>query len=126
MGIKTATFQLEVQCLNQLHHRKAPQKNKTQCKLQPLASKHYSTCHVTLSTTFRSCVCVVAETAADTLHCTVSSETFCSLNKRILHNAHHLQITHACCVHDDKSAHKCAIHTDTTPWTQSEAWSSAS
>ena len=67
---------------------------------------------------------VLAVTAADTLHRTVSSETFCSLNKRFLHNAHHLQITHACCIHDVKSVHVCA--TDTTPWTQSEAWLSVS
>jgi len=89
-------------------------------------STHFSTCHVTLSTTSRSCARVVAVKAADKLHCTVSCETFCSLNKKFLHNAHHLQITHACCVHDVKSAHKCATNTDTTPWMQSEAWSSVS
>ena len=88
---------------------------------------------------------------ADTLHCTVSSETFCNLNKRFLNNADHLQITHPCCVHDvksvhecathkdttsklhmhvvymtSKSVHECATHKDTTPWTQSAAWSSVS
>jgi hypothetical protein len=51
---------------------------------------------------------------ADTLHCTVSSETFCNLNKRFLNNADHLQITHPCCVHDVKSVHECATHKDTT------------